>query len=214
MYTTVIFDLDGTLLNTLDDLADSVNFALATYGLPTHTREKICSFVGNGMQNLMQLAAGKQDKVDQDELLATFKAHYKKHCKDKTKPYDGIISLLRALKARGVKTAVLSNKADFATKELAKEYFDGLLDEAVGENEAAGIRKKPCPDALFAVLERLGAKKEEALYVGDSDVDIFTAKNAGVRCISVTWGFRDRAFLIENGAQTLIDSPEKILEIV
>jgi phosphoglycolate phosphatase len=212
MYTTVIFDLDGTLLNTLDDLADSVNFALATYGLPTHTREKVCAFVGNGMQNLMQLAAGKQDKVDQDELLATFKAHYKKHCKDKTKPYDGIISLLRALKARGVKTAVLSNKADFATKKLVKEYFGEYITHAVGENEAAGIRKKPAPDALFTVMKDFGVTAEETLYVGDSEVDILTAKAAGVDCVSVLWGFKDRRFLIDNGATRLIEQPWQLLD--
>lgn len=213
MYSTVVFDLDGTLLDTLDDLADSVNAALLAHGLPLRTREEVCAFVGNGMKNLVTLASGLQDEAEIEKLLKTFKAHYAVHGKDKTKPYEGIITLLRALKAHGVKTAVLSNKADFATKELVKEYFDGLFDEVVGENEANGIRKKPCPDALFTIMQRLGITKEETLYTGDSDVDIRTAENAGVACVSVTWGFRDEAFLLKNGATMLVPSPEEILDI-
>lgn len=213
MYSTVVFDLDGTLLDTLDDLADSVNAALLAHGLPLRTREEVCAFVGNGMKNLVTLASGLQDEAEIEKLLKTFKAHYAVHGKDKTKPYEGIITLLRALKAHGVKTAVLSNKADFATKELVKEYFDGLFDEVVGENEANGIRKKPCPDALFTIMQRLGITKEETLYTGDSDVDIRTAENACVACVSVTWGFRDEAFLLKNGATMLVSSPEEILDI-
>lgn len=213
MYSAVVFDLDGTLLDTLDDLADTVNFALSHYGLPVRTREEVCTFIGNGMQNLMMRASGIWDEREVEGLLATFKKHYAAHCKDKSKPYDGIIPLLRNLKAHGIKTAVLSNKADFATKELAKEYFDGLLDEAVGEDEAHGIRKKPCPDALFAIMQRFGVDEQETLYVGDSDVDIRTGENANVHCVSVTWGFRDRAFLLANGAKTFVSSPQEILDI-
>ena len=195
-------------------LADALNAALSSFGLPTHSRAAVCSFVGNGMKNLVSVASGLQDEAAIEKVLKTFKTHYAAHCKDKTKPYDGIVKLLQTLQLRGVKTAVLSNKADASVKALAKEYFDGLFDEVVGENEANGVRKKPYPDALFAIMQRLGISKEETLYVGDSDVDIRTAENAGVACVSVTWGFRDRRFLIENGAKTLVSSPEQIADII
>lgn len=210
MYDTAIFDLDGTLLNTLDDLHGAVNAALGAYGLPLRKKEEVRAFVGNGIAKLMERAIGDHD-VDFDGALAAFKAHYQAHCKDKTAAYAGIVELLTALKARGVKTAVVSNKADFAVKILAEEYFDGLLLAAVGENESAGIRKKPAPDSLLAVMEKLGAARERTVYVGDSEVDILTAKNAGVDCLSVTWGFKDRDFLMKNGARVLIDEPSQIL---
>lgn len=211
MYKTIVFDLDGTLLDTLDDLTDAVNAALTAYSLPNRTREEVRAFIGNGIVKLMQRACGIENYPDFDGLLWAFKRHYKAHCADKTKPYDGVLELLCALKERGVKTAVLSNKADFAVKQLAKTYFDGMLLEAVGENEAAGIRKKPAPDALFSVMETLGASANETLYVGDSEVDIQTAANAGVDCLSVTWGFKDKDFLIENGGKIFADTPLEIL---
>lgn len=213
MYETVVFDLDGTLLDTLDDLHGAVNAALTAYALPLRTREEVRSFVGNGIVKLMERSVGcaKVPTVDFDGVLSTFKAYYKAHCKDKTQAYAGIMPLLTALKERGVKAAVVSNKADFAVKLLAEEYFDGLLLAAVGENESAGIRKKPAPDSLLAVMAELGASPETTVYVGDSEVDIRTAKNAGVDCLSVTWGFKDRAFLEENGAAVLIDEPLQIL---
>ena len=210
MYQTVIFDLDGTLLDTLDDLTASVNFALASFSLPVRTREEVRGFVGNGIVNLMQRAIGyKHPKFE--EIFQAFRQHYGEHCKDKTKEYDGITPLLKALKTQGVQTAVVSNKADFAVKALAKEYFPNLLEEAVGENEAAGIAKKPAPDALLAVMKNLNAEKETTVYVGDSEVDIQTAKNAGVDCVSVVWGFKDEAFLMENGATMLVKAPHEIL---
>lgn len=211
MYETVIFDLDGTLLDTLGDLHASVNVALGEYGLPIRTKEEVRAFVGNGVAKLMERAAGEVSQALFEKLLAAFKAHYSAHCKDRTKPYDGVMEVLQALKKRGVKTAVLSNKPDFAVKLLAEEYFQGYLQSAVGENEAGGIRKKPAPDSLFAVLDELQANKETTVYVGDSEVDIQTARNAGVECISVTWGFKDREFLVENGATILIDEPKEIL---
>lgn len=211
MYETVIFDLDGTLLDTLDDLHSAVNAALSAYGLPLRSKAQVREFVGNGIVKLMQRAIGDEDFAHFDGALAAFKTYYKVHCKDKTAPYAGIMSLLSALKARGIKTAVVSNKADFAVKLLAAEYFDGLLLAAVGENESAGIRKKPAPDSLLSVMETLGARAETTVYVGDSEVDILTAKNAGVACLSVTWGFKERAFLLENGAEILIDEPLEIL---
>ena len=211
MYETVIFDLDGTLLDTLDDLHAAVNAALAMYGLPLREKEEVRGFVGNGIVKLMERAVGEKNHPDFDGILTAFREYYKEHCKDKTAAYEGIIPLLQTLKKRGIKTAVVSNKADFAVKMLAEEYFDGLLQAAVGENESAGVRKKPAPDSLLSVMETLNADSETTVYVGDSEVDILTAQNAGVACLSVTWGFKDRAFLLENGAGVLIDEPKQIL---
>ena len=211
MYRTVIFDLDGTLLDTLDDLTASVNFALACFSLPMRTREEVRAFVGNGIAKLIKRAIGYEHPRF-EEIFQTFREHYGAHCKDNTKEYGGITPLLVALNKQGVQTAVVSNKADFAVKTLAAEYFPDLLQEAVGENEAAGIAKKPAPDSLLAVMKKLNAKGEETVYVGDSEVDIQTAKNAGVDCISVTWGFKDEVFLRENDAKTLVKKPFEILE--
>ena len=211
-YKAVVFDLDGTLLDTIEDLWAAVNAALEAYGLPLRSLDEVRAFVGNGIKNLMQRAIGREDFPDFNGVFETFKRYYGEHCADRTKPYAGIKELLQELKARGVHTAVLSNKADFATKMLAEQYFSGLLEEAAGENEAAGIRKKPAPDALFAMMERMGVTAAETVYVGDSEVDIQTAKNAGVDCISVTWGFRSRELLIENGGTVLLDTPLEILQ--
>ena len=211
MYRTVIFDLDGTLLDTLDDLTASVNFALTSFGLPTRTKEEVRAFVGNGIVKLIERAIGYKHPFF-DKIFTTFREHYGAHCKDKTKEYIGITPLLLELKARGVQTAVVSNKADFAVKALSEEYFPNLLQEAVGENEKAGIAKKPAPDSLLAVMKNLNAEKKTTVYVGDSEVDIQTAANAGVDCISVVWGFKDEEFLRTNGAKTLVNAPMEILE--
>lgn len=211
MYEVIIFDLDGTLLNTLDDLHASVNAALTKFSFPNRTKEEVRAFVGNGIAKLVERAIGKPSPLF-DATLAEFKRHYGAHCTDETKPYDGVLSLLKELKACGVKTAVVSNKADFAVKKLAKEYFGDLLSEAIGEDEEHGIRKKPTPDSLLFVMEKLGASKQKTAYVGDSEVDIQTARNAGVDCISVTWGFKDKAFLAENGATVFVDTPDEILK--
>lgn len=212
MYQTVIFDLDGTLLDTLDDLTDAVNHALLRFSIPTRSKEEIRSFVGNGIVNLLKRAIGADDHSRFAEILAEFRGFYDTHCKDKTREYDGVTPLLRELKARGVQTAVVSNKADFAVQKLAKEYFPDLLSVAVGENEAAGIKKKPAPDSLLAVMNTLGAHAKTTVYVGDSDVDIQTAQNAGVDCISVSWGFKDEEFLRKKGAKTLVKTAREILE--
>ncbi len=210
MYKTIIFDLDGTLLDTLDDLTDAVNAALGKFGLKRRTKDEVRSFIGNGIAKLIERALGEYN--DRFEgVFAEFKRYYGEHCADKTKAYEGILPLLATLKVRGVKTAVLSNKADFAVKKLAEKYFDGLLLAAVGENEAMGIRKKPAPDSLFAVMKELKADPQTTVYVGDSEVDIKTAGNAGVNCLCVTWGFRDRAFLEENGGVYFVDTPAEIL---
>lgn len=213
MYKTIVFDLDGTLLNTLDDLTSAVNAALSSFSLPLRSKEEVRGFIGNGIVKLMERAIG-YPRADFAEIMQAFKQYYGAHCADKTQPYEGIIPLLFALRERGIKTAVLSNKADFAVKALCKEYFDGLIMEAVGENEEAGIRKKPAPDSLFAVMQALDCTKAETVYVGDSEVDIQTAQNAGVACISVTWGFKDREFLLQNGSVCLVDSPAEILPLL
>jgi len=209
-YRLIAFDLDGTLLDTLDDLTGAANAVLSVYGLPARTREEVRTFIGNGIEMLMRrCAAPAPYKAD---MLTTFKKEYIAHCKDKTAPYEGILPLLATLKEKGFALAVLSNKADFATKKLVQDYFGDYITLAVGENEAAGVRKKPAPDALFSVMEEVGVTPRETLYVGDSEVDILTAKAAGVDCVSVLWGFKDEAFLRENGATTLVASPEELLE--
>lgn len=210
-YEAAIFDLDGTLLNTLEDLADAVNAALKENGMPPRTLEEVRQFVGNGIVKLMERAVpqGKENPAF-DSTLQDFKDYYGKHCNDKTKPYPGILDTLNRLKERGVPMAIVSNKADFAVKELNPLYFEGLIDVALGENEAAGIRKKPAPDMVFKALNGLECPVEKAVYVGDSDVDLATAKAAGMPCIGVSWGFRGRAFLEQHGADVIIDKPNEL----
>ncbi len=211
MYKAFVFDLDGTLLDTLDDLTNAVNYALQEVGLPSRTKDEVRSFVGDGIARLIERAVGEHTEKA-PMALALFKEYYALHCAEKTKPYEGILPLLQTLKEKGIKTAVLSNKADFAVKSLAKSYFDGLLLEAVGENESAGIFKKPAPDSLLAVIERLEVTKAQTLYIGDSDTDIQTAKNAGVDCICVTWGFREKEFLQNHGGKRFVDKPSELLK--
>lgn len=207
----VIFDLDGTLLNTLEDLTDSVNTALEKYALPTCTMEQVQSYIGNGLRKLMLRAVEDGDRYPQfEELFAFFRDYYSTHCNIKTAPYDGVVELMKELKARNVKMAIVSNKIDSGVKELNEKFFKEYTDVAIGERE--GVRRKPAPDSLEEAIRALGVEKEHALYVGDSDVDIQTAKNAEVRCVSVTWGFRDEKFLMENGAGVMIDRPLELLE--
>ena len=212
-YTIAIFDLDGTILNTLEDLADSTNYALKTCGYPERTMDEVRQFVGNGIRKLMERAVPEGTPVEEiDRVHETFTAHYKVHCADKTRPYDGIMELLQNLKKDGCKLAVVSNKADYGVQELCKQYFDGIFDFAVGERE--GIRKKPAPDSVNEVLKTLECSRDRAVYIGDSDVDIQTAANAQMDHIIVEWGFRDVPFLIAKGAKVLVEKPEEILEIV
>lgn len=208
MYKTYIFDLDGTLLDTLSDLAAAVNFALRTHGMPEHSIDDVRRFVGNGVRKLMERAIPDGAANPQfDETFATFRQYYMAHSLDTTRPYEGIPEALAALKARGCRLAVVSNKMMAATQELCLHFFPDTIEVAIGENEAEGIRKKPAPDTVFAALKALGVGKEGAVYVGDSDVDIETARNSGLPCISVLWGFRDRDFLIQHGAKTFISDP-------
>lgn len=211
MKKTVIFDLDGTLLNTLDDLADSTNYALSKFGYPTRTIEEVRQFVGNGVAKLIERAIPEgKNNPNFEKCLAIFKENYAQNMYNKTAPYNGIIEMLSNLKSKGIKIAVVSNKFDLAVKELCKKYFEGFIDFAAGENEAQGIKKKPAPDTVISVLNEFNFAPEDAVYVGDSDVDIMTAKNSKMPCISVTWGFRDEKFLLENGATILINAPSEI----
>lgn len=206
-----IFDLDGTLLNTLRDLAASTNYALRSAGMPEHSVEDVRRFVGNGVKKLMERAIPQGlENPKFDETYATFRKHYLEHSLDTTKPYDGIPEVLAELKRRGKKLAIVSNKFYAATQELAKHFFPETIQVAIGERE--NIRKKPAPDTVLEAMRQLGVGREGTVYIGDSDVDIDTAKNVGVPCISVLWGFRDKDFLIEHGATHLIKEPKELLE--
>lgn len=214
-YQALIFDLDGTLLDTLDDLADSVNAVLRAHSYPEKTRAEVCAAVGNGILKLIErVVPNGKNTPDFDRVFADFKQHYAEHCEDKTAPYAGIPELLGRLRQAGVKMAIVSNKADFAVKTLAKAWFPDTIPVAIGENEAAGIRKKPAPDTVDLALKELGVAREQAAYVGDSEVDVATARNSGMPCLSVTWGFRTRETLVESGADTLIDTPEALWDAV
>ena len=210
MKNAAVFDMDGTILNTLDDLMDSTNFALKNNGLKERSLEEIRFFVGNGIQKLIERAVPQGTSIEVfEKVFADFKSHYKIHCADKTSYYDGIPSVIQTLRKMGVKTAVVSNKADFAVQELVEVYFKGLFDVALGEK--TGVSKKPSPDMVNAALSVLGVEKEAAFYIGDSDVDFETAKNSSLDFIGVSWGFRGRKFLENLGAKNIIDSPEELL---
>ena len=211
-YSTYIFDLDGTLLDTLGDLTASVNYAMRTHGMPEHPIDDVRQFVGNGVRKLMERAIpqGTGNPLF-EETFATFRQYYMAHSLDTTKPYEGIPEMLAELQKRGCRLAVVSNKMMAATQELIRHFFPGTIEVAIGEHEAEGIRKKPAPDTVLAALRQLGVGKEGAVYVGDSDVDIMTARNSGLPCISVLWGFRDRDFLIQHGAETFVSVPSELL---
>lgn len=209
----VIFDMDGTILDTLDDLTDSVNYALSYCGYPKHTRDEVRSFVGNGILKLVERSlpsdAGEDDI---DKVFHAFKDYYKVHCHDKTRPYPGIINVMETLKEKGFLTAVVSNKADFAVQELCLRYFLDLVDCAVGERK--GTNKKPAPDSVISVMKTLNVSPQESVYIGDSDVDIETAENAGIDCIAVTWGFREYEYLKQCGAGVFAHKTDDILDML
>lgn len=212
-YKLAVFDMDGTILNTLEDLADSTNYALKVNGLPERTIDEVRRFVGNGIRLLIERAVpADTDKELTDKVFDTFKEYYKTNCAVKTRPYDGIKDVLLELRKAGCLTAVVSNKADFAVQDLCKDYFDNLFDFAIGERE--GIKKKPAPDSVFEVLSKLNVEKDNAVYIGDSDVDFATSVNAGMDVIMVGWGFRDEEFLREKGAKRIIKQPSEILDII
>lgn len=211
MYKAIIWDLDGTLLNTLTDLADAVNTALAVHSLPARTTEEIRRFVGNGIPKLIARAVpAGTDAAMEASVLASFTAYYKEHMNDHTAPYDGILPLLDDLRAAGVRMAVVSNKADYATLELVRLHFGERIDAAIGARD--GVPKKPAPDSVFTALDALGVPAAEAVYIGDSEVDVATGENAGMDVIAVSWGFRDTATLQDAGAEVICGSVEALAE--
>ena len=198
-YNTVVFDLDGTLHDTLADLTDSVNAVMRQYQIPEHTTDEVRRFVGNGIRKLIERAVPQGcANLQYEEIYHAFTEYYGAHCMEKTEPYPGIIALLDWLKKEGYQVAIVSNKADFAVKKLNQVYFGSLIRVAIGERE--GIRKKPAPDTVFQALKELRADAAHAVYIGDSDVDVETARNSGMDGIAVSWGFRSREFLLEHGA--------------
>lgn len=211
-YNTYIFDLDGTLLSTLDDLAASTNYALRTFHLPERSIDEVRRFVGNGVRKLIERAVPEGEQHPQfEQILDTFRQHYLLHSLDATCPYEGIVETLSALRQRGKRVAVVSNKFYAATAELCRHFFGDIVEVAIGERE--GIRKKPAPDTVLEALRQLGEGKEGAVYVGDSEVDLATARNCSLPCISVLWGFRDRDFLLAHGATTFISRPAELLDV-
>ena len=210
-YKLAIFDMDGTILSTLDDLANGVDYALSENGLPARSKQETRTALGRGVRFLIEqsVPAGLSDaeisKVEED-----FLKYYKVHSMDNTRPYDGIVELIKEVRASGVKTAVVSNKIDSAVKELCANFFEGAFDVAYGER--LGIPRKPDPKPINAIIDEFGLSKDEVVYIGDSEVDLLTANNAGINHIIVTWGFRDRDFLVQNGAKTLVESMDELKE--
>lgn len=212
-YKAIIFDLDGTLTDTLEDLYISVNHALRSCSLPERTLEEVRRFVGNGVKKLIERAVPEDTGHTMlEKCFEAFRAHYVIHCQDHTCLYPGVATLLTALHAKGYRMAVVSNKLQTGVNELRRTFFQGVINVAIGEQN--GIPRKPAPDMVEAALRQLGVTKEEAVYIGDSDVDLQTAANAGLPCISVLWGFRTRDFLIAHGATIFAETPQDVLALV
>ncbi len=213
MIKALIFDLDGTLLNTLDDLAASVNFALGEMDYPKRSIDEVRQFVGNGIKKLIERAVPSDTSdVDTSKALEIFKTHYKEHSLDKTAPYDGIMEMLAEAKGRGFKIAIVSNKADFAVRGIAEHFFNGYADIALGER--AEMAKKPAPDMVYSVMNTLGVSADECVFIGDSEVDVETAKNAKLTCVCVLWGFRDESALRASGGECFITEPMQIFDFL
>ena len=212
-YDLIIFDMDGTILNTLEDLKNSLNYVLQQAGYQTRTLEEVRTFVGNGIRKTIERALPsdiEEEKID--ELFSLFMDYYAIHNTDNTKPYNGVIDLLKELKHLGYKTAVVSNKKNSAVKSLCKKFFTGLFDVEIGEK--VNIAKKPEPDEVNEVLKILNIDRTKSIYIGDSEVDIQTAQNSKMKSIIVDWGFRDRKFLYEHGAEVIVSNPSEILDII
>lgn len=218
-YNTIIWDLDGTLLDTLQDLCNATNHALRTWHLPERTIDEVRQFVGNGVRNLILRAVPQQtDEELFEKVFATFRSYYVEHCRETTCLYPGISEVLKTLHDRGIRQAVVSNKLQAGVTELAAEWFADTIEVAIGERE--GISRKPAKDMVMMALRELSehdgmpAEEVKAVYIGDSDVDILTARNSSLPCISVLWGFRDEQFLREHGAETLVKTPDEIIGII
>ena len=213
MKQAIIFDLDGTLLNTLDDLYSSVNHALAQFNLPVRSKWEVRSYLGNGVRRLVEHALPERcDPNLTEKVFNEFRTYYLEHSLDCTQPYEGIIAMLKQCKTKGLKTAIVSNKLNLAVQDLHQRFFTDCIDVAIGETP--DVKRKPAPDMVKKAIELLGCKHDEAVYVGDSEVDLATAHNASLPCIAVSWGFRDKDFLIEQGAKTIIDSPSELLNVI
>ena len=218
--TTIIFDLDGTLMNTLDDLHDSVSYALRQAGLAPNPKQDTRRYLGNGVRNLVnrsvEQACPTADEALKERVFEIFRAYYVAHSMDKTAPYEGIPEMLKECKRRGFFTAIVSNKLDPAVKDLHKAFFADSIDVAIGETPT--VKRKPAPDMVDEAIRQLSLlhgrsiEKSECVYVGDSEVDLQTAKNSDLPCIAVSWGFRDRDYLVEQGAKTIIDCPDELFE--
>lgn len=212
-YKAVIFDMDGTILNTLEDLKNAINYSLRQFGMPERSLEEVRMFVGNGIRKLVERAVPSgtsEEKIAQ--VFDVFLEYYEIHSADNTSPYPGILELVEKLKKSGIKTAVSTNKADVPAQELGREYFNGIFDLIVGQQD--GLKVKPAPDSVNKILSILDIQKKDAIYIGDSDVDVQTAKNSGLDFIGVSWGFRGREFLEKNGAKNIVDNANEILDLV
>ena len=212
-YKTVIFDLDGTLLDTLGDLSSSVNYALHRHGLPERSKADVRRFLGNGIRRLIEQSVPEGTTEEKTvAVLQTFREYYLIHSLDETAPYEGIMELLHQLHDMNVATAIVSNKLDPAVKELHQHFFSDTIRVAIGESSS--IRRKPAPDMVDECIRLLGCDRQSCLYVGDSEVDLQSARNASLPCCSVSWGFRDKKQLIEAGATTIIDRPEELMGVI
>lgn len=208
-YKLAIFDMDGTILNTLEDLRDSLNVSLAVCNFPPRTLEEVRTFVGNGIHRTIEQAVPNEATSQQIETVFDyFENYYPSHCKIKTAPYDGVIETIQKIKASGGKTAVVSNKADIAVHKLCDIFFPNLFDYEIGQKPEN--KRKPSPDSVNEVLEKLSISSTDSVYIGDSEVDLATAKNSNMDCIAVSWGFRDKAFLASHGATCIVDKPMEI----
>ncbi|MDE5980674.1 MAG: HAD family hydrolase [Bacteroidaceae bacterium] len=210
-YKAAIFDLDGTLIDSLQDLWISVNHSLSQMGFPKRSLDEVRQFVGNGVGKLMQRAVPQgTDNALVEQCLQCFKQHYVKHCCENTAPYEGVVPMLRLLHQQGILTVILPNKLQSAGDELVDEHFKGIIDVVIGERE--GIRRKPAPDMVDLAVQQLQLEKDDCLYIGDSDVDVQTAGNAGLDCVAVLWGFRSRDVLLQAGATRFVEHPAELLE--
>lgn len=213
MHNTVIFDFDGTLLYTLKDLADAVNYALEKHGYPQHSEKVIQRFVGNGVNLLVARALPQGfDNPEYDKVFADFRDFYSKHCSDNTGPYRGVMELLAGLKAQGRKMAIVTNKYQTAAEELRRQFFADYIPLIVGDLE--GRRRKPEPDAVFAAMKELGSAPEDCIYVGDTEVDMQTAANSGIDFAAVAWGYRERSELEELKIEKIADTPEQLIDLL
>lgn len=212
-YELAIFDMDGTILDTLEDLTDSLNASLQAFGYPSRTIEEVRSFVGNGIHRTIELGVPEGTGAKEIEQVFTFfTPYYQKHCNDKTRPYEGIVSLIETLKKQGIKTAVVSNKADEAVHALCDTFFSGLFDYEIGQKPEN--KRKPAPDSVNEVLCKLSVNRKNAVYIGDSEVDLATAANAHMDCIAISWGFRGEAFLKQQGADKIAQTPQDVLSFL